>query len=223
VEFPKEAVSLKVLGSGLVVLAKECPPRELVSISVKITAGSSLEGEYLGSGISHLVEHMVFKGTKTRPAGAIEKEVKSYGGFINGSTSQDLTDYYITCQSRYFDKALSLLKDMLQNAVFDPAEFEKEKEVILKEINLRDDEPTACLVRILNETAYLEHPYKYPPIGYEAPFRRLAIASVFLKAGLRTFEIGRRSTSSSIQAPTDAARSVRAWPSGWRYAPRLRW
>ena len=173
IELPNEAVSKKILENGLVILTKESQPQNLTAINVRIRAGSSLEEEYLGSGISHLAEHMLFKGTKTRGPGAIEKEIKSYGGFINGSVDQDMTEYSIVVPSTYLSQALSLLKDMLANAAFDEAEMEKEKEVILKELRLDNDEPQNLLVRFLDETAYLRHTYKYPPIGYEEKFRDL--------------------------------------------------
>ena len=173
VELPKEAVSKMVLENGLVILAKESLPKDLVAVNVRVKAGSSLEEEYLGSGISHLVEHMLFKGTRTRGPGEIEREIKSYGGFINGSVGQDLTEYSVIVPAEYAPKVISLLKDMLLNASFSQAEFDKEKEVILKELRLDNDEPQNLLVRLLNETAYLRHTYKYPPIGYEEKFRNL--------------------------------------------------
>jgi len=173
IELPEEAVSKKVLENGLIILAKDSGPKGLVSLNLKIRAGSRLEGEYLGSGISHLVEHMVFKGTKTRRVGDIEKEIKSYGGFLNASTSKDLTEYHVSVSSEYLSEAISLLKDMMMNSVFDIRELENEKEVILKEIKLNEDEPESRIIKLLNETAYLEHPYRYPTIGYEETFKRL--------------------------------------------------
>ncbi|MCM8761466.1 MAG: insulinase family protein, partial [Candidatus Omnitrophica bacterium] len=173
VEIPVEAVSMKVMDNGLTILAKRSRPDKLVAVDVKIRAGESTEGEYLGTGISHLVEHMVFKGTSSRGVGDIEREVKSYGGIINGSVSKDMTDYRIVLPSKYFPQALSILSDMLLNATFDNKELAKEKEVILNEINLNEDEPQSRLIRLLHETAYLRHPYKYPPIGYREPFRAL--------------------------------------------------
>lgn len=173
IELPKEAVSRKVLANGLTVLAKPSPPQGLVAIDVKILAGSSLEGEYLASGISHLVEHMVFKGTSARGAGVIEREIKSYGGIINGSTSSDITDYHILLPSEYLPQGLAVLKDMLSSAIFDDKELAKEKEVVLKEINLNEDEPQSRLIKRLYETAYLRHPYKYPTIGYAKRFKAL--------------------------------------------------
>ena len=173
IDLPSEAVYKKVLENGLILLIKESPDRDLVTIDIKIKAGSSLEGEYLGSGISHFVEHMLFKGTKTRKPGDVEREIKSYGGFMNGSTSLDLTSYYITVPSQYAPKALAVLKDLLLNAAFDKKEFDKEREVILKEIKLNADDPQSRLIRQLYRTAYLAHPYRYPPIGYEDAFRAL--------------------------------------------------
>ncbi|MBI4974632.1 MAG: insulinase family protein, partial [Candidatus Omnitrophica bacterium] len=162
-----------VLENGLTILAKDSLPRDLAAIDIKIKAGSGLEGEYAGSGISHFVEHMVFKGTKTRAAGAIEKEIKSYGGFINAAASHDLTSFTVTVPSEHLKEAISLLKDMLLNATFEKKEFEKEREVILKEMKLNRDEPNARLSKLLYDTAYIGHPYRYPVIGYEQAFRAL--------------------------------------------------
>lgn len=173
IELQDEAVSSRTLDNGLVILAKNVPGEGLVAIDVKILAGSSLEGKHQASGISHLVEHMVFKGTPSRPAGSIEKEVKSYGGMINGSTSADITDYHILLPPQYLPEGLAILKDMLLNASLDPDEIEKEKDVIEKEQNLNEDEPQSRLLKLLNETAYTRHPYKYPTIGYREKLREL--------------------------------------------------
>ncbi len=162
-----EAVLRKVLKNGLIVLAKEARPRDLITIDVTVRAAPRYEEEYLGTGISHLVEHMLFKGTRARKSGDIEKEVRSYGGLIDGAVSSDFTSYEITVPAKYFSNALALLKDMLLNAAFDPAEMEKEKEVILKEVNLNEDDPDKKVILSLFFNAYLRHPYRYPAIGYE--------------------------------------------------------
>ncbi len=173
IEIPKEAVTRKVLDNGLTVLASHTTPENLVAVDVKIRAGASSEDEYLGSGISHLVEHMVFKGTGKRGPGDIEKAVKSFGGVMNGSVSQDITDYHIILPSRYLPEALAIVSDMLLGAKFDAGELAREKEVILQEIRLNRDEPQSMLMRLLNETAYIKHAYKYPGIGYEEPLKAL--------------------------------------------------
>lgn len=173
IELSEEAVFKKVTENGLTILVKTTPPHDLASIDIRIRAGSSLEEEYSGSGISHFVEHMVFKGTRTRKAGDIEREVKSYGGLINGATSQDLTSFQVTVPSKNLRDCLHLLKDMLLDASFESGEFERERDVILKEIRLNNDEPQSAIVKLLYETAYIKHPYKYPVIGYEEEFKRL--------------------------------------------------
>lgn len=155
-------------------MAARSSAKDLATVNVKIMAGSSEEGRYLGSGISHFVEHMVFKGTRTRPPGEIEREIKSYGGFINGSASLDLVDYHITLPSGKIPQALAILKDMLLNAVFDPVEIERERQVILKEMRLKNDDPQSKLFRILSSTAYRAHPYRHPTIGHETLFKNLS-------------------------------------------------
>lgn len=173
IALPKDYVSKNVLENGLTVLVKRQDPEDLVSINVKIRAGSSLEDEYLGSGISHFIEHMVFKGTKLRQSGDIEREIKSYGGFINGAVTKDLTTFHVTAPAKYFVNCLSILRDMLSNAVFDKEELAREREVISKEINLHDDEPQSLLLKTLYENAYLRHSYKYPIIGYRKKLESL--------------------------------------------------
>ncbi|MCX5668137.1 MAG: pitrilysin family protein, partial [Candidatus Omnitrophica bacterium] len=168
-----EAVYRKTLENGLVILAKESPPKDLVSINITVKAGPSSEEEYTASGISHLVEHLVFKGTVSRKVGDIEKEIRSYGGLINGAVSHDTTTYEVTVPVKYFTQGLSVLKDMLVNSVFDRMELEKEREVIMKEIKLNEDDPEKKLMTRLFENAYTAHPYKYPPIGYEKILRAL--------------------------------------------------
>ena len=173
VTFIEKAVSRKVLDNGLVLLAEQTSPRDLVSVTVTVRAGSRLEGVYAGSGIAHFVEHMVFKGTPSRKAGAVEEEIKSCGGFMNGTASHDATTFYVTVPAAYLAKTLSLLKDILTNASFDKAEFAKEREVLLNEMRLGNDDPQRRVMKGLYDTAYLYHPYKYPPIGYEERFSSL--------------------------------------------------
>jgi len=168
-----EAVYRKTLENGLVILAKESPPKNLICVNITVKTGPSSEEEYTASGISHLVEHLLFKGTALRKAGDIEKEMRSYGGLINGAVSNDTTTYEVTVPVKYFTQVLSVLKDMLANAVFDKTELDKEREVILKEVKLNEDDPEKRLMTRLFENAYTTHPYKYPPIGYEKILKSL--------------------------------------------------
>lgn len=116
---------------------------------------------------------MLFKGTRTRGLGAVERELRSYGGIINGAASPDFTEVTITVQTKNLPQALAILKDIFLNASFEPAELDKEKEVIANEIRLHDDEPASRLYKNLSETAYIRHPYRFPAIGYEKNLRAL--------------------------------------------------
>ncbi|MDP3791967.1 MAG: pitrilysin family protein [Candidatus Omnitrophota bacterium] len=165
--FANEAVLRQVLKNGLTVLVKESAPKDLVTIDVAVRAAPKYEQEYLGTGISHLVEHMLFKGTAARKPGDIEKEVRSYGGLIDGAVSSDFTTYQLTVPSKNFAEAVRLLKDMLLNASFDPVEMNRERDVILKEVRMSEDDPEKKAILTLFFNSYIRHPYRYPAIGYE--------------------------------------------------------
>lgn len=163
-----------VLKNGLVVLIEESPRSSLVGIEARIKTGSAAEQGYLGSGISHFVEHMLFKGTQSRPRpGDIEKEIKSLGGYINAFTSHDSTGVDIIVPSDYIANALEILKDVLTESLFDPQELEKEREVILKEIRLNRDDPARYLSLLLWSNMFKTHNYRFPVIGYEDIFKKL--------------------------------------------------
>ncbi|HAV43379.1 TPA: hypothetical protein DCX15_05120 [bacterium] len=162
-----------ILDNGIVVILKERPTAPVVSLQAWVKAGSTTEVEYLGSGISHFVEHMFFKGTQRRSGGQIAQEVASCGGVIHGYTSHNRTVYTITLPSQHFDAGLDLLADSLMNPSFASEELEKEREVILREISMNNDQPANVLNRLFWETAFQEHPYRHPVIGYQSQFVKL--------------------------------------------------
>ncbi|UCD57185.1 MAG: insulinase family protein [Candidatus Hydrogenedentota bacterium] len=162
-----------VLDNGMVVILLENRNAPVATIHAWVGAGSVTEGEFTGSGISHFVEHMLFKGTERRSVGQLGQEVKESGGKTNAYTSYDKTVYYITCHSDYFDKALDIMADALMHSVFDPAEAEREREVIIKEIKMSRDHPFRRLYLMAHQTAYAVHPYRNPVIGYESLLGRL--------------------------------------------------
>jgi zinc protease len=170
---PHTEITKEVLDNGLTVLIKEEHSHPLVTIQVTVGAGLSSEGSLAGTGISHFVEHMIFKGTSKRKPGDVEKEVKSYGGEIRGWTGLDSTGYSITVPGEYAEKALLIMEDVIFHPAFDGAELRKEKEVILKEINLNRDDPARRVMRKLWQTSFIEHPYRMPLIGYEGLFKKL--------------------------------------------------
>jgi len=169
----EEPLSKRILDNGLTIIVKEEHANPVVSIMATVDAGLSSEGAYAGTGISHFIEHTLFKGTAERKPGDIEKEVKSFGGTMNAWTGLDSATYAITVPAERAGEALELMEDILFHPAFRAEEVEKEKQVILKEIKLNNDDPSRRVMRQLWETSYLEHPYKIPIIGYEELFKGL--------------------------------------------------
>lgn len=159
--------SKHILDNGLTVLIREMPASPVVSVYALIQTGSATEGEYLGTGISHFLEHMLFKGTAQRAVGEIAAQIQAVGGTINAMTGMDYTMYTITVPFGVFDTALDVLSDMLMNSVMDPEEMEKEREVIFGEMRLYKDNPDRQISRLVFQNAYIRHPYRHPIIGYE--------------------------------------------------------
>lgn len=159
-----------LLDNGLTVIIKASPTDPIVALNCLVKAGSTTEGSYTGSGVSHFIEHMLFKGTEKRGVGQIARGVKALGGEIGGFTSFDYTGYGMVVSSRYFEEALEILCDALMNSSFDASEMEKEREVILNEIRLNRDDPGQRVSRLFWSTAFTTHPYHHPVIGYEELF-----------------------------------------------------
>jgi len=162
-----------VLDNGMTVILQENHRSPVVTIQAWVAAGSITEGEFSGSGISHFVEHMLFKGTERRSVGQIGEEVKEAGGIANAYTGNDKTVYHITFHSDHFDKTLDIMADVLMNSAFAPEEIERERGVIVKEIQMNRDAPFRRLYLMAINTAYAVHPYKDPVIGYENLHRAL--------------------------------------------------
>lgn len=166
-------VERHVLPNGMVVIVKERHDVEVVNIQAWVRCGSIDEGPYLGSGISHFVEHMLFKGTEKRGVGQIPEEIAMCGGRIRGYTSKDRTVYSINIPLDYFEKGLEIMADALMNPSFDPQELEKERKVILREIDMGEDDPERVLHRLFWQTAFQHHPCRHPTIGYREIFEEL--------------------------------------------------
>jgi predicted Zn-dependent peptidase len=124
-------------------------------------------------GVSHFLEHMIFKGTKDIPVGEISQVVESNGGSINAATSTEMTHYYIDMPSALFDEAFRVLAASVVEPSFPPEEFEKERKVILEEIRRRNDNPESDLWDGFLEAVYRKTPYKNNVIGSEATIRAM--------------------------------------------------
>ncbi len=174
-ETRRSAVQQFHLDNGLQAVWEVDARQPLVAIEARIEGGLRGEGRYLGTGITHFIEHMLFKGTPTREPGSIDQEVRRYGGSINAFTSFDSTGVSLFVESRHTRDALAMLSDILQHAVFPPEEFEKERAVVISEIQMNADDPDRHLNQMLWSRHYLEHPYKHPILGYQPRLEALTV------------------------------------------------
>lgn len=166
------------LDNGLTVVHQPVPGQPLVSTQVWIRTGSIHESPHLGSGLSHFLEHMLFKGTHRRGPGQIASEVQAFGGQINAYTAYDRTVLYIDGPSEALSQSLDILADMALESILTEAEVAREKDVILREIDMTLDDPDRILSRALFSTAYREHPFKYPVIGLRSLFEQVDQATL---------------------------------------------
>jgi len=159
-------VTQKTLQNGLTVLVKEVYPASVVCLSVWAGVGSTYEPDNI-CGISHFVEHMLFKGTESRPVGKIPQEIHALGGYINGFTGYGCTCYWIVLPSRYFRTAMEIMADAVLHPLFDPQEIKKEAEVIIEEIKMYQDRPESYCFEQLMGMAFKKHRCRRPITGYE--------------------------------------------------------
>ncbi|MBI4279871.1 MAG: insulinase family protein [Armatimonadetes bacterium] len=161
---PAPRVHRAVLDNGLTVVVAENRAAEIVSLQVWVRAGSKDETPET-SGAAHFLEHMLFKGTRRRKVGEIEREIESIGGRVNAATSRDFTYYWLVAASRFFDRVLDLQVDAVMNSTLDAQEVERERRVILEEMNRRDDNPPALLFDQMFAVLYTVHPYRHRVLG----------------------------------------------------------
>ena len=172
-QFPKNTATLHTLSNGLKVILDPCTNAPVISTQVWVQTGSVHEGKFLGAGISHLLEHMVFKGTESFDSATLSQSVLAAGGQWNAYTTFDRTVYYIDGPSESKELFLKVLLEMVFKPVFPEDEFEKEKDVIRREIDMGLDDPDSCFSRQLFETAYINDDRRHPVIGHLELFNKL--------------------------------------------------
>ena len=172
------SVEITTLPSGLRIVTHAMREVETVSLGVWLGAGARNEAEQ-ENGISHLLEHMAFKGTGRRSARAIAEEIESAGGDLNAATSVEYTSYQARLLAEDSGMALDILSDILTDSAFDPAELEREKGVIVQEIGEAHDTPDDLVFDLFNDAAYPQQPIGRPILGtpervasFEAPALR---------------------------------------------------
>ena len=153
------------LPNGLRVILVPEPQSLAATVLVLVEAGSNYETKQ-NNGISHFLEHMCFKGTEKRPRAIdISSELDAMGAHYNAFTSNEYTGYYAKVQPKYFDRALDIVADIYLNPRFEPAEIEKEKGVIVEEINMYEDLPQQKVQEMILEALYGDQPAGWPVAG----------------------------------------------------------
>ena len=165
ITFPPSSAQKWVLPDGLTLIVQEDRSAPVASVQAWCNTGSIYEDEKLGAGLSHILEHMLFKGTKTQSGNAIAQKIQDVGGYINAYTSFDRTVFWIDVPKDGVPAALSILSDAMMNSTLPPEEYAKEQEVIRREFAMGLDDPDRQAGLLLFATAYQRHPYRLPVIG----------------------------------------------------------
>src|SRR6266446_2502339 len=173
ITFPPSSAQKWVLPDGLTVIVQEDHSAPVASVQAWCATGSVSEDEHLGAGLSHILEHMLFKGTKTRTTNAIAQKIQDVGGYINAYTSFDRTVFWIDVPRDGVATALDVLADAMMNSTLPPAEYLKEQEVIRREFAMNLDDPDRMTGQLLFATAYQRHPYRLPVIGQMEVYNQL--------------------------------------------------
>lgn len=164
-----------VLSNGLRVLVVPMPHVRSVTVALFFGMGSRFETAS-EQGVAHLVEHMLFKGSRQFPTAQIISEtIEGVGGILNAATDKELTVYWAKVASQHSRLALTLLSDMVRNPIFDPVELEKEKKVVLEELGLAQDAPGEWVHQILSELLWPDQPLGREIAGTEATVRAQTI------------------------------------------------
>ena len=165
------AFERETLPNGLRLLTAPMPQAQSVSCFVMLAAGSRYETRET-SGIAHFAEHMFFKGTERRPtARDIAGEVDAIGGEFNAFTGKEYTGYYVKCAAEHRDTALDVIVDMIRNSKFEPPEIDREKGVIIEEMNMYFDTPRDFVDGVYEELVYGDHPLGWDVIGRKETVR----------------------------------------------------
>lgn len=172
---------VKTLENGLTIIGEEIPYVKSISFGVWINAGSRIEDAKV-SGVSHFIEHMLFKGTNKRTSKEIASEIDNLGGQINAFTSKECTCYYVKLLDEHIEIGLDILSDMILNSKFDEVDIDKERSVILEELKMYEDSPEDLAYDML-----LEHIYAGDGLGMNILGTRESLKNIGKKELLEYF------------------------------------
>lgn len=170
-----------VLDNGIAVVSESLPHFESVAVGIWVKVGSRDEGPS-EKGICHFIEHTVFKGTRKRTASQIVGEIEAVGGTINAFTAKEYTCFHARILGKDLPLAMDVLGDLLLHPLFDPADLERERAVVLQEIRMTEDTPEEYVYDILFRSFWKDHPLGYPITGDPetvSAFTREAVLSFF--------------------------------------------
>ena len=171
----------QTLGSGLTLVTEAMPEVRSVTVGVWVRSGSRHETQR-ASGISHFIEHMVFKGTKHRSAERIAAEVDSIGGFMDAFTAKEYASFHLKVLDEHLPLAIEILGDIVQNPLFDAEEMAREKKVIFEEMSMVEDTPDDLVTEVFAESFWPGHPLGRPILGTRqsvSRFKRADLAAHF--------------------------------------------
>src|ERR1051325_7050867 len=163
---------ISTLENGLTVATAETPHMASVSLGIWLGVGGRFEPAPL-CGVSHFIEHMLFKGTRRRNAREISQDVEGIGGYLNAFTTEENTCFYAKAGHQRLSQIWDVLADMFLNSTFDPGEIEKERNVIKEELAMYLDQPHHHVHELLNETLWPDQPLGRPLTGTEQTLETL--------------------------------------------------
>lgn len=161
-----DSVTKSTLGNGLRIVTERIDSVKSISVGIWVKTGSRNEKKEL-AGVTHFLEHMLFKGTEKRTAFEIAQSMESVGGYLNAFTSSEYTCYYARCVDEQLDRALDVLSDMVLNPSFPEEEVEKEKKVVIEEMKMYRDSPDDYLFEAFTTKMFQDHALGRPVLGFE--------------------------------------------------------
>ena len=165
--------SKTTLPNGIRVITEKVNNVRSVCLGICIAQGARDEANS-ESGISHMIEHLVFKGTNKRTAKDIAIQIDSIGGELNGFTTQEFTYFYARCMDEHFEFVWDILSDIVKNAKFDSEQIQLERNVILEEIKSFNDSPSEQALHILTQLLFPSHPFSRPIAGTAGNVKRFS-------------------------------------------------
>ncbi len=164
---------VRTLNNGMNLIVDEVHSAPVASVRFYVRAGSVREQEFTGAGVSHYLEHLIGKGSPTRTAEEIDNLQEEMGNQTNAYTTSDHTCYYITSASRYVDQMIEIIADYLFNPLLDEKDIETQRQIILREMAMGDDDPSRQIYYLLTQTMFRIHPARYRTIGYPKRFKQI--------------------------------------------------